>query len=359
MQTKVRRNPRTVAHYLSLTLALLLCFFNCGVHVIGTAPDDSAFLSASAKPLRLVPGGIPFGVKMETDGVLVVGFSKIGTKESPAEACGIMRGDVIKSLDGKSVTSCHTLVSLIEASQGKPLTVALVRNGKHLTKQLTARSDGGGVFRAGLKVKDGAAGIGTVTAIDPDTMTFLGLGHGICDSDTGVLMPLKSGRIYDVSVSSVQKGAQGAPGEIKGYFSSDETGVLLNNTPYGVTGKWNGKCLDHISPMEVASRSEIVTGKATVICTLSDNVRREYEIRLLKVTSPNGKDKNFVIEVIDEALLSESGGIVQGMSGSPIIQNGKIIGAVTHVMVGEPTKGYGIFIDNMLNAAVTPTVLAA
>ena len=347
MQTKYNRTPRTVAHYLSLTLAILLSFLNCGVHM--TASDETALATLAQKERYLVPGGMTFGVKMETEGVLVVGFSKSASIEaSPAEACGIQRGDVIRSIDGKSIGSASELVSTVEASGGKEMTVSLLRGTKALSKKLTARLDADGRYRAGLRVRDGTAGIGTVTAIDPETLTFIGLGHGICDSDTGVLMPLRKGWIFDVSVSSVQKGAEGAPGEIKGYFSPDDCGVLLSNTPYGVAGKMCGKCFDDIQPMAVASRDEITLGNATILCTLDDNVRREYSIRLVKLTNPDGKDKNFILEVTDPILLEKTGGIVQGMSGSPIIQNGKIVGAVTHVMVAEPTKGYGIFIENML-----------
>ena len=351
MQKNYDRNPRTVAHYLSLTLAILLSIFN-GYLQLQVFPlyDDEPAVAVS-KEQYLLPGGMTFGVKMETDGVLVVGFSKSSASEkSPAEGAGILRGDVIKSLEGKAVYTASELIDHIENSQGRAMTVELYRDGKTEYKQLTAKLDPDGKYRAGLRVRDGTAGIGTITAIDPETMTFVGLGHGICDSDTGVLMPLRRGGIFDVSVSSVQKGAQGAPGEIKGYFSSNECGVLLKNTPFGVAGKMSGKCFDDITPMAIASRDEVTPGKATILCTLEDNVRREYEISLIKLTSPDGKDKNFVIEVTDEALLQATGGIVQGMSGSPILQNGKIIGAITHVMVNEPTKGYGIFIENMISA---------
>ncbi len=349
MQKKHERNPRTVAHYLSFTLAIILSLFSVYAQLGLPAGDASLFATSAQQEVLLIPGGMTFGVKMETRGVVVVGFSKSASGEkTPAELAGIHRGDVITSLDGEAVNSSAELVTAIECSAGKTLTVSLERDGKTLNMYLAPKVDAEGKYRAGLRVRDGTAGIGTVTAIDPATMTFIGLGHGICDSDTGVLMPLRQGKIYDVSISSIRKGVRGAPGEIQGYFASSECGVLLKNTRYGVMGKMSGKCFYDITPVPVAHRDEIVTGKATVICTLGDGVRQEYEIRLVKITSPDGEDKNFVIEVTDEALLEKTGGIVQGMSGSPIMQNGKLIGAVTHVMVNEPTSGYGIFIENML-----------
>lgn len=350
MQKKHERNPRTVAHYLSFTLAILLSLISVYGQLGLPLANAQALRASSLQETLLIPGGMVFGVKMETSGVVVVGFSKSATGEkSPAELAGIRRGDVIAAVDGQSVNTASELVATIERSSGKTLSVTLTRDGKTEKKHLTAKPDTEGKYRAGLRVRDGTAGIGTVTAIDPATMTFVGLGHGICDGDTGVLMPLRQGKIYDVSISSIRKGVEGAPGEIQGYFSSSECGVLLKNTRFGVTGRMSGRCFNDIQPVSVASRDEITLGKATVICTLDGSDRQEYEIRIVKISSPDGEDKNFVIEVTDEALLSKTGGIVQGMSGSPIMQNGRLIGAVTHVMVNEPTKGYGIFIENMLS----------
>jgi len=352
MHKKYERNPRTVAHYLSFTLAIILSFISVYVQLGMPASDDALLTASTQHEAVVIPGGMTFGVKMQTRGVVVVGFSKSAQGEkSPAELAGIRRGDVILSLDNQAVNTAAELVAAIEGSLGKTLAVSLERDGKTFEKTLVPGLDAEGNYRAGLRVRDGTAGIGTVTAIDPATMSFVGLGHGICDGDTGVLMPLREGKIYDVSISSIRKGVCGAPGELQGYFSQNECGVLLKNTRYGVMGKMSGKCFNDITPVSVARRDEIVTGKATVICTLGDGVRKEYEISIVKIANPDGEDKNFVIEVTDGELLEKTGGIVQGMSGSPIMQNGKLVGAVTHVMVNEPRKGYGIFIENMLNAA--------
>ncbi|MBQ7364317.1 MAG: SpoIVB peptidase, partial [Clostridia bacterium] len=354
---------RTVAQILSLILALCLWGgfgTSLGERGVMWNPLASGEAMAFSRDRYLLPGGMPFGIQMETDGVVVVGFAKTQSgAPSPAQSAGIVPGDVIKKLNGKTLANARELIALIEASDGRELNLTLERGGKTLIKTLIAKRDAEGCYRAGLKVRDTTAGIGTVTAIDPETMTFVGLGHGICDSDTGILLPLKCGTVFDVSVSSIRKGVQGAPGEIKGYFSSDECGTLLQNAAFGVSGKFTGKCFDHSKPMAVASRDEVTLGKATVLCTLGDNVRREYEISLVKMTNPKGDEKNFIVEVTDPALLAETGGIVQGMSGSPIIQNGKLIGAITHVMVGDPTRGYGIFIENMLHTAQMPMAKAS
>lgn len=355
MQKKYKQNPRTVVHYLSFTLAVWLSLFSIlGGFSIAFSESD-AVAALARESVTLIPGGMTFGVNMETRGVLVVGVSK----GSASEEAGIKRGDVLLSLDGKTVENAQALIARIEASSGRVLRVTLERNGKTVEKNLTAKPDDGGKYRAGLRVRDSTAGIGTVTAIDPETLSFIGLGHGICDSDTGVLMPLREGRVYDVTISSIRKGASGAPGEIQGYFSSGECGVLLQNTRVGVSGKMSGKRFNDIKPISVAKRNEVTLGEATVICTVSDAGRQAYRVRIVKLTSPNGEDKNFVIEVTDPKLLDLTGGIVQGMSGSPIIQNGKLVGAVTHVMVNDPTRGYGIFIDNMLANMASPLQSAA
>ncbi|MBR2986928.1 MAG: SpoIVB peptidase [Clostridia bacterium] len=366
MQKRIKRSPRTVVHNLFLTLALSLavvCLFTStgqyGLFADARQGEALAAVSA-AKERYLIPGGMPFGIRLETEGVVVVGFTKSAVDiPSPAERAGIALGDVIRSVGDVKVEGAAGLSSLIEASGGQPLTVTLLRDGKTVTKTVTPLPDAEGHYRAGLKVRDGTAGIGTVTAIDPVTMQFVGLGHGICDSDTGVLLPLKRGTVYDVSVTAVRKGAQGAPGEIKGYFSSCECGTVLRNSQQGVQGQFQGKCFQDIQPMAVASCREVRTGKVTILCTLGDNVRREYEASIVKMTSASGKEKNFIIKVTDPELLQKTGGIVQGMSGSPIIQNGKLIGAVTHVMVADPTEGYGIFIENMLNAENIPMAKAS
>ena len=297
------------------------------------------------------PGGMAFGVRMSTKGVLVVGFSRSGKSgECPAEKAGLSTKDVIEKINGKNVNTVAEVIACIEGCGGNKVTLEVKRDGETKTISFLPEKDESGIYRAGIWVRDSTAGLGTVTLVNAKTGEFWGLGHGICDSDTGVLMPLLRGNVYDISVVSVRKGKVGAPGELKGYFDSDLSGILMKNTAAGVYGRFSEYDAALLTPMPLADREEVKEGDATICCTLTNGVITEYTIRIVKITNPKGDAKNFIIEVTDPRLLEETGGIVQGLSGSTIIQNGKIVGAVTHVMVNDPTRGYGIFIENMLNA---------
>ena len=205
-----------------------------------------------------------------------------------------------------------------------------------------------GEFSLGIVLKDGAAGIGTITYIDPETGLFGGLGHGICDPETGVLMPLRSGSSMKVEIGGVIKGKSGRPGELKGYFLSERTGNVKSNTVCGVFGYFSS-IPSLKDPIPVGNRDELKEGKATVYSTLGDDGIKAYEIEISKIDRGSTDNKSFVITVTDDQLKARSGGIVQGMSGSPIVQDGKLVGAVTHVLISDPTRGYGVFIENMLN----------
>ena len=199
-------------------------------------------------------------------------------------------------------------------------------------------------------MRDSTAGIGTMTYYNPSTGEFAGLGHGICDVDTGLLMPLLSASVVDVEITDIIKGRKGTPGELKGSFDSIKRGKLSGNTNCGVYGIMDKSPENVIAkPCEIALEDEICEGEAFILCELDDDGIKEYKIEISKIKKDNTHGKNFVIEVVDEYLLSKTGGIVQGMSGSPVIQNGKLVGAVTHVLVNNPSKGYGIFIQNMLS----------
>ncbi len=302
---------------------------------------------------ELIPSGQAFGVKMYTKGVMVVGITQVygenGVSRSPAKDCGIEVGDTILSIDGADVATIAQVTKLIEQSTGKSLHIVALRGKAKMEFDLTPiRCASDGVYRAGFWVKDTTCGIGTVTFIDPETGYFAGLGHGICDAQSGNLIPYLGGDIYDVTISGAIPGKVGQPGELKGYFNQTKTGTLLDNTAAGVSGIFGSIPDTDQTPIPVAKLSEVKTGKATIRCTLDQGEVKEYEIRIDSISRDNGNLKNFKITVTDPDLLAITGGIVQGMSGSPIIQNGKLIGAVTHVLVNDPTKGYGIYIGNML-----------
>ena len=299
--------------------------------------------------VSLIPGGMSFGVRLLGEGVCVVGLSEVTVGEkniSPAALAGLSPKDIIVEVNGERVRTVQDFKRSISASGGKTLSLLCKRNGNTFTVSLTPVKDAEGQYTAGVWVRDSASGIGTVTFIDPATGAFGALGHGICDSGSGELLPLSRGIVTDAVVTGIEKGKKGAPGELKGYLKNEKKGVLDKNTVCGIFGY----LIDapKAEPIPIALASKVHTGKATIRCTLDDGVMREYEIEITEIHSQS-ENKSFTVKVTDEALLAKTGGIVQGMSGSPIIQNGKLIGAVTHVMVNDPTRGYGVFIENMLN----------
>ena len=306
------------------------------------------------REVRLCPGGIPFGIKMSTDGILVVGISEVEIEKgriNPGYNAGIRTGDLIVEINGERSGDTGRLQDAAANSKGKKITLTVRRGGETFqTAILPAFSTEDNAYKLGLWVKNRAAGIGTVTFYDPETGNFGGLGHGVCDADTGVLLPLASGEVYPVRIDGVIRGESGYPGELRGYFSSGKTGALLENTPFGVRGVYAEEPAGISDAIPIGLRSELEEGDAAVLCTVDGSVPREYSVTLSHIDRSNTDSKNFVIEVTDPELIAATGGIVQGMSGSPIIQNGKLVGALTHVLINDPTRGYGIFIENMIAA---------
>ena len=303
--------------------------------------------------MSLCPGGCAVGVKFSTRGVLVVGLSAVRCEDrelSPAEDAGIKVKDILLTVNGTEVNAVKEVSRAVTESEGTPLALTVERNGKVKALTLTPVKTKDG-YRAGMWLRDSTAGIGTVTYVDPETGEFGGLGHGICDVDTGTLMPLKRGSAMKVEIGGVVKGQAGRPGEIKGYFKPERCGNVLCNTVCGVFGVFSEMPQGVSDAIPVASRYELTEGEAEIICTLGDDGPKHYTVEISKIDRNGTDNKNFVITVTDKALKERTGGIVQGMSGSPILQNGKLVGAVTHVLINDPAKGYGIFIENMLDTA--------
>ena len=328
----------------------------------------AALPTAAKAPETLCPGGIPFGIRFMTDGIYVVGFSDVnenGASYSPAKEAGIRENDCIVKCNEQEVKSAEEFTSFVEGSDGKPITLCVKRGKEALTITIMPRkSDLDQKYKSGMWIRDSGAGIGTVTFVDPESYLFGGLGHGICNNGNGDLVSMTRGTIFDVNVSDVIKGKQGAPGEIKGYFTPKKIGTLLDNTDLGMFGavtEMPDKMQNdpHCKPIPIGKRNEITEGKATIYSTLDENGITEYEIELTDIRRDTVGGKCFTVKITDERLLKKSGGIIQGMSGSPIIQNGKLVGAVTHVLINDPTTGYGIFIENMLNAANIPMAKAS
>lgn len=325
--------------------------------VAGGAEDGAdrypSLSSEELRELELYPGGMSFGVKFFTEGVTVVGFHEVESdkgKVNPAAEAGLKQKDVILKVNGEALTGAAHLTQLIENSNGRAMTLSC-RRGKSLFEvQLTPRfCPAEGRYKTGIWVRDSGAGIGTVTFIIPEMGAFAGLGHGICDGDTGALVPIRRGAVSDVTIKSVVKGAAGAPGELKGYFNPGKSGSLLGNSSCGVWGVFAAlpdECTEE--PMHIGTREEIQDGEAYILCTLDSNEIGKYKVELSNINRDATGSKCFSVKVTDAALLEKTGGIVQGMSGSPILQNGKIVGAVTHVLINDPSAGYGIFLENML-----------
>ena len=308
----------------------------------------------------VIPGGNPFGIKMFTEGVIIVGLSDVpsdGVRVNPAKQAGIRVGDILLEIDGTPVTGNTQVGQLVSQSGGKPMKLKVRRNDTIYTFDMVpVKSDIDEKYRAGIWVRDSSAGIGTMTFYDPDTGIFTGLGHAICDVDTGEVMPLNRGEVVNVNITGVIKGQSGAPGELRGSFINQRVlGNLLANTSTGVYGKASSIPANKSSwgnPVPVAMRYEVQTGPATILTTVSGSVPKEYDIMIEKIDlSDSSPTKNLVIRITDPELIEATGGIVQGMSGSPILQNNMLVGSVTHVFVNDPHRGFGIFAENVYNGA--------
>ncbi len=297
--------------------------------------------------------GTPFGVKIYTDGVMVIGISDVATtdgSQSPGKASGLQKGDVITKIDDKTVLNNEELEKIIESSNGKEINLSIIRDNIFSNTALKPlKSINDDKYRAGIWVRDSSAGIGTLTFYNKQNKTFSGLGHGICDIDTGEILPLAKGEIIDAAISDVSRGREGSPGELKGCFiDSNPIGKIYANNITGIYGTLNNLPFNTNS-IDIAMKQHVKKGPAQILTTVEGNKPRYYDINIDSVNyNVNSPTKNIKISVTDKNLLEKTGGIVQGMSGSPIIQNGALIGAITHVFVNNPARGYGIFAETML-----------
>ena len=310
---------------------------------------------AVSMPETLIPIGHTVGIKLFSDGVLVVGLSELETADgqaAPARDCGLEVGDLILQADGEEVQSTEHFQSLVQAEAGRPVMLQVKRGTRTLHLEAGCVQGTDGVWRLGAWIRDSLAGIGTMTFYDPATQVFGTLGHGINDVDTALLMPLETGAIMDSTVKAVKRGEAGDPGELKGSFNlTEDRGTLYANTECGVFGTMEPCPITQRQAVPVAGPGEAAVGPATILSNIRGDAVEEFQIAITKICSTTSDTQNFVVEVTDPRLLEATGGIVQGMSGSPILQNGKLVGAVTHVMVDDPARGYGIEITNMLRQA--------
>ncbi len=325
------------------------------VGMMGAVP---ALAAESSGPRTLVPVGRAVGVKLFSDGVMVVGFSQVPAAQGesiPAKECGLREGDVITHINAAEVDTIEAVQAQLAQIGGECMSIRALREGKQI--QLTAQAvkcSTDGNYKLGAWLRDSMAGIGTVTYYDPATGAFGALGHGINDVDTAQLMPMESGGVLKATVSDVKKGRRGEPGELHGDLTMDkDIGELERNTSYGIFGTLTGDALTDAKPVEVASREQIHTGSALIYANVAGDEVRQYEVEITKLFPKAEDGRDMMVKVTDPALIAATGGIVQGMSGSPILQDGRIVGAVTHVLIGDSTQGYGISMENMLLAGET------
>lgn len=313
------------------------------------------FTAQAAEISSLIPIGHTVGIQMSAEGVLVVRLNEVQTENGPAcpaRDAGLEEGDLIVRVNGSVVDSNDALQKQIALSAGQPVTLELTRDGSSRTITATPCADSSGVYRIGVLARDSMAGIGTLTYVDPETGAYGSLGHGICESETGVLLPLKDGNLLYSVVGSVQKGKVGEPGALQGEFVTDtQLGTVTENTQSGIFGTLTDDSLyASLESVPVASSDEVQVGEAEILANVDGDSVQRYSVQVVKLyPSDDEYGRGMMLRVTDQALLEKTGGIVQGMSGSPVLQNGKLIGAVTHVLVNDPTCGYAINIEKMID----------
>ena len=306
-------------------------------------------LSAPAFAQELLVGGQVVGIQVSTKGVLVAGLSEVETADgvcTPAKSAGVRQGDIIIKADGKTVSKAADVIAVVEEAGGQPVKLCIERENKKMELDVRPACSAEGQWLLGMWLRDGISGIGTITFQDPESGVYGALGHSISDSESGIQLPVSQGNICDAQILSVNPGASGAPGELNGCADLGKVlGSIELNTDCGIFGEGYGA----LGTRKLES-GQIATGPATIVSTISGRYTGEYAVEVNRVYR-DGSGQHAMISITDPELLEKTGGIVQGMSGSPLIQNGKIVGAVTHVFVSDPSKGYAVGIEDMLKAA--------
>ena len=333
---------------------------NMEISLLGKIPVKDVNINI-LENAEVVPVGKIIGLKLYTNGVLIVGMSEIeninNKLEKSFENADIKEGDTIIKINENEIDNIESLKKIVNESKGNDIALTLVRDGTLVTSNIKPIQTEENEYKLGLWVKDAATGVGTITFYEKETQSFAALGHGISDNDTNKLIDIDSGEIVTSKLLSIKKGEENKPGEIKGTIINQTTiGKVEKNTPFGIYGKLNNLSslnIDTSEALKVALRNEIKTGEAQIICSVDGNTTKKYDIQIEKIYLQNNSDnKSMLIRVTDEELLEKTGGIIRGLSGAPIVQNGKFIGAVTNVLVANPEIGYAIFGDLMVKQII-------
>lgn len=328
------------------------------IKLLGLIPIKNVSV-CKIKDLEVYPGGINVGIKISTKGVLVVGHSDIeslqGKIDSPAKIAGVQIGDIILKLNNIEIKNSKDLASKVNSLNNSQITIEYLRNGI-VEKRVVNLEKENNEYKLGLWVRDSTAGIGTLTFFNKENSIFGALGHPITDGDTNKPFVINNGNLMNSSIISIRKGEKGCPGELKGLFVNEKEsiGKIEKNTECGIFGKGDSSLINPIfnKPIKIGFRNEVKEGSAKIITTIDENGPKMYDIEIVKLLQQEeAGPKSMIIKITDKELLEKTGGIVQGMSGSPIIQNNKLIGAVTHVLINKPDIGYGIYIEWMLKDA--------
>lgn len=309
-------------------------------------------INAIAYSDKIIAGGENIGITLNFEGVLIVGSYNVNG-ENLAKKANLKNGDIIIKINNNQINSIDEMAEQINevAKNNLPIKITFVRNNEEKNTTLNLTKDENGIYKTGLYVKDSISGIGTLTFIDPITKNFGALGHEIEEQSTGKLLEIKDGKIFESKVTGIIPSTDGSPGEKKAEYNPNKIeGTVKENTTQGVFGKYE-RDISNRKTYKVAKKDDVKTGEAKILTVLNDNDIKEYNIKIIQINNTESKNKNFIFEITDKVLKDKTNGIIQGMSGSPIIQGDYIVGAVTHVVVDNPLKGYGIFITNMLEEA--------
>ena len=335
----INKKKIVICGFIVSILLFIYCFFNYNklIAVYNLQKD----IETKVENMEIVLGGDAVGIKLLATGVLVVGVDR--------QDIGIEIGDIILEVNGTKIESNDELIKFVNESNGDNLDLKMNRQGKEFNISVTPNYDNlSNAYKLEMWVKDSSAGVGTITFYDKKSGKFGALGHAVTETKENYILPITSGGITKTEIYSVKKGIAKVPGELKGTLTNDTLGDISGNTDKGVYGKVYDTSSINKESIEVLPKSKIKEGKASIFCTLDDNEIKEYNIEIEKVLLTSSGNKNMIIKITDEKLLEKTGGIIQGMSGSPIVQDDKLVGAITHVFLNDPTKGYGVFIENMI-----------